>query len=114
MVNERVSLDLGQGLLNTQKKVLAKTVPFAFVEIELPTNIKFSFFPECKIVIHSLRQYSSFDVWPGGAYILIDFERSQASIQLRPLGRCEFNFCVFRNYAVPQRFGENNSFGYCK
>lgn len=61
-VNERVSLDLFQSLLNTQEKVLAKPAPFPFVEIEIFANIKFSFLPERKLVFHLLGQYSSFNV----------------------------------------------------
>ena len=44
----------------SQEKNLAKTTSFPFVEAEMFTNIKFSFFPECKLVVHLLGQYSSF------------------------------------------------------
>ena len=60
-VNERISLKLIQSLLNTQEKIVTKTASFPFVEIEIFTNIKLSFFPKCKRVIHLLGQYSSFN-----------------------------------------------------
>jgi len=44
----------------SQEKNLAKTTSFPFVEAEMFTNIKFSFSPECKLVVHLLGRYSSF------------------------------------------------------
>ena len=46
-VNDWVSLDLIQGFFNTQKKIMAKTISFFLVEVEMLVNIKLGFFPKC-------------------------------------------------------------------
>lgn len=51
-VNERIFLNLVEGLLNTQEKVMAKALSLLFVEIEMRADIKLCVFSECERVIH--------------------------------------------------------------